>query len=91
MSDHMVYLVYSKAFSLVSHVLVFQKLQMCGFDTCLIDRVQAVLQGGFISVLVAGNLGDEVAITSGGPQKFMSGTLLFLNYLSLITKDVTGL
>ena len=63
---------------------------MLGFDTCLIDWVQAVLRRVLLSVSVAENLSDEVAIMSGGPQRSMSGLLSFLKYLSHITKDVTG-
>ena len=63
----MVYLDYSKAFDLVFYAVLLQNLHMLGFDTS--DRLGAAfLQGRFMSVSVAGNLSDEVAVTSGVPQ-----------------------
>ena len=50
------------------HVLLLQKLNMLGFEICLIDCVQVLPQKLFIGVSVAGILCVEVAITSGVPQ-----------------------
>ena len=75
----MVYLDFSKAFDLVSQVLLLQKLYMLGFDIYLIDRVQTFLQGRFMSVSVALILSVEVAVMSGSCTKIcVSAVIIFV-------------
>ena len=78
------------AFSLVSRVLLLQKLNMLGFDACLIDCVQEFLRGRFISASMATISSVEVAVTSIVPKVSVLEPLLFLIYVNYVTKDITG-
>ena len=80
----MVYLDYSKAFDLESHVLLLQN------DSCLIDWMQDFLLGQIMRISVAGHC-FEVALTSGVPLETMFGQLLFMFYVDNITKMLLGL
>ena len=81
------YLHFFKAFERGCHEILLEKLVTLGFDCCLIRRF---LQGRLMSVAVAGELSQEVEISSGVPQVLVSGTLLFLNYVNFIISNVLG-
>ena len=71
----MVYSDHIKVFDVVFYALLLQKLQMLGFDTCLIDWLQPFLRWQDMSASVAWNLSKEVTVTSGVPQGSVIGSL----------------
>ena len=84
------YLDYSKAFDLVSHQLLIDKLSLLGFDRHILDWIRDFLSGRSMSVLVGGKQSTQCPVTSGVPQGSVLGPLLFLVYANFIAKDVTG-
>ena len=85
-----VYLDYTKAFDLVSHQILLEKLHLLGFDRQLVHWLSDFLVGRSMSVSVAGNVSRSVEVTSGVPQGSVLGPLLFLIYVNFVTKDVIG-
>ena len=82
----MAYLDFSKAFDLVCHAVLLEKLVALVSDSCLINWVREILQSCLLSVSVAGQLSQEVEVSQGSVQgpcyfRFMSISLLqmFLN------------
>ena len=61
------YLEFSKAFDLVFHEILVEKLVAHGFDSCLISLVKGYHRGCLMSVSVAKKLSQEVKISSGIP------------------------
>ena len=85
-----VYLDFSKAFDLVSHRILIEKLRLLGFDEQLIVWIRAFLVNRSMAVRVNGKVSEEVPVGSGVPQGSVLGPLLFLVYVNHIARDVVG-
>ena len=64
----MVYLDFSKAFHVVSHLLLPDKLQLLGFCPIVILRIKSFLIGRTMSVSISGTSSLSMPVTSGVPQ-----------------------
>ena len=75
---------FSKAFDLVNHSIMLNKLQHIGITGQICDWIGSFLTDRSMKVRVAGVLSDSVAVTSGVPQGSVLGPLLFLIYVNHI-------
>ena len=89
-SVEVVYLDFSKAFDLVSHEILVEKIRLLGFDPQIIEWIRSFLANRTMVVRVNGVLSEAVGVGSGVPQGSVLGPLLFLLYVNHIVKDVGG-
>ena len=62
------YLDFSKAFDVVSHLLLLDKVQLLGFDPIVISLIKSFLIGHSMSVSVSGTSSISMPVTYGVPQ-----------------------
>ena len=86
----MAYLDFSKTIDVVSHFLLVDKLQLLGFDPIVFSWIKSFLIRRTISVSVSGTSSLSMSVTSGVPQRSVSGLLLFLIYVNFIIVAVAS-
>ena len=67
---------FSKAFDVVSHLLLLDQLQLLGFDPIVISWIQSFLIGRKISVSVSVTSSLSMPVTARAPQGSVLGLLL---------------
>lgn len=73
---------FSKAFDVVSHAVLIEKLKLLGVGNPLLDWLSDFLIGRMMSVSVSGINGSLKVVSSGVPQGSVLGPILFLVYIN---------
>ena len=75
---------YSKAFDVVCHNVLLEKLQLIGIDDQLLAWIYSFLSDRVMQVSVHGHMSSTRDVYSGVPQGSVLGPLLFLVYINSI-------
>ena len=85
-----VFLDLSKAFDLVNHKLLLQKLAMYGFSQKAILWFDSYLMNRTQQVYISGKLSESNTISIGVPQGSVLGPLLFLVYINDLPLSISS-
>ena len=80
---------FSKAFDVVCHAILVDKLSQIGIQGRLISWLQDFLVGRTMQVLVKGTTSNTREVKSGVPQGSVLGPILFLLYINHIASNLT--
>ena len=86
-----VYLDLSKAFDVVNHELMVEKLGLLGFSPKVLSWVEAFLRGRRMFVSVGSGDSSLKSVRSGVPQGSVLGLLLFIMYIRYLKMNIMAL
>ena len=81
---------FSKAFDVVSHAILLEKLKRLGLHSSLLQWFESFLTGRQMRVCVRGETSNPRDVKSGVPQGSILGPLLFLVYINNIASYLTS-
>ena len=83
-----VYLDFSKAFDVIVHELLLEKLASLGFDQNVLAWISSFVSGRTMRVAVGGECSTRREVNSGVPQGSVLGPILFLIYVNYLMDGV---
>ena len=81
---------YSKAFDVIRHDIMIEKLQRLGIHGNTLHWIESFLTGRLMTVSVKGTQSKPREVLSGVPQGSVLGPLLFLIYINHVASNLTS-